>query len=101
MGAEYEEDRCVCTEADLPMRYNAIVRECLYESGHGGYTGTFAEKPELKVRTPGKVWELEAAKKDCQESNPKWDESWAYDLGQAADSSPGVREWYIGGWCSS
>ena len=75
----------------LQAKYRAIVEQCQWESGHGGYSGTFAEKPELRIMRG--TWTREDARDHCQNENDKWGASFAYQLDTGG--------WYIGGWCSS
>lgn len=92
MGAEYQGGIVEAgSEEALHIKYRDIVSHCRHMDGHGGYTGTFAEKDGLEV-IPG-THTREGAREHCSEENPKWGPSYAYDLGD--------NKWYIGGWCSS
>lgn len=95
MGSNYCGTILGALENGLESRYQQLVRDCQYEYGHGGYTGTFAEKHSVQVIRPPdgqKVWNREAAHQHCQDNNQKWDASYAYWLGDS--------RWYVGGWCS-
>jgi hypothetical protein len=90
MGANFDEiTLSKMTEAKLKQAWQKIVEQCLYDYGHAGYTGTFAEKDGLEV-IPG-TWELDKARKHA-EDNDKWGPAWAYRLQSG--------EWLIAGWCS-
>ncbi len=95
MGSSYCGTVLGALENGLDRRYAQLVRDCQYECGHGGYTGTFAEKHAVRVIPPpqGKPsWDRQEAHQHCQDNNDKWDASYAYWLGQ--------DRWYVGGWCS-
>jgi hypothetical protein len=47
--------------------FNAVVEDARYESGHGGYTGTIAEKDSFKVLSD-KVYESYQEAADYAES---------------------------------
>ena len=84
------------TETDLTSRqarekYAELVRERQWDYGHGGYSGTFAEKPELTVRAGD--WTERDAEQDAADNNDKWGPTFAYRLDTGA--------WYFTGWCSS
>jgi hypothetical protein len=44
MGAEYQEN--IITGKDFAHAFDELVESCLYDYGHAGYTGTFAEKDQ-------------------------------------------------------
>lgn len=91
MGGEYRENIITAsTEQDLQQEYEKLVEHHMYMYGHSGYSGSFAEKPELKI-IPG-VFVQETAGVDCRDTNDKWGPSFAYHIGE--------DQWYIGGWCS-
>ena len=94
MGREYQDTTIRCEDGELYDRYAAIVRQAQYEHGHAGYSGTFAEKPELEIQDGAPDFgNRKAAEEHCCENNDKWGPSFAYYLGAGS--------WYIGGWCSS
>lgn len=92
MGGEYTDTIVKCERQELNDLFRAIVDQAAWDHGHGGYTGTFAEKHELLIQR-GDDWTLETAREHCSEHNDKWGPAFAYHL---ADG-----RWYIGGWCSS
>ena len=93
MGGSYQETIIEATTVkELRTKYSDLVQHHLFMDGHGGYTGTFAEKGQLRV-IPGD-WEKEAAYEHCLDKNEKWGPSYAYKLLKEG-------QWYVGGWCSS
>ena len=92
MGGEFQSTTTRAERKNLQDKYAKIVERALWDYGHSGYSGSFAEKPELEI-IPG-VWTEEEAEKDCSNRNDKWGPAWAYKLHE-------IGEWYIGGWCSS
>jgi hypothetical protein len=94
MGATYRETGIkAANEAKLRVAYAALVAEEAYEYGHGGYTGTFAEKASVRIIPPPdgkKRWSIKAAREHCDD-NDKWGSAWAYRLG--------AGKWYVGGYC--
>ena len=95
MGSEYCGTVFTAEAGRIEERFHQLVEDCLYTYGHGGYTGTFAEKDSVQVIAPlngSPEWTQERARLHCQDNNDKWGPAYAYWLG-------GDR-WYIGGWCS-
>ena len=92
MGANYETFEFKCKKADLQALYDELCENCAWESGHGGYSGTFAEARGKLTIQPG-VWTKDAAETHCIDHQEKWEPAFAYDLGNDV--------WYIGAWCSS
>ena len=95
MGSEYCGTELGATRKGLEGRYGQLVEDCLYTYGHGGYTGTFAEKGSVEVVAPPpgqEAWPREQARIHCQDNNGKWDPAFAYWLG--------ADRWYVGGWCA-
>jgi hypothetical protein len=93
MGAAMDSRVVECKgRDDLLLRvWRQTVEDARYMHGHGGYTGTLAEKWEVVI-IPG-TWDEEGASEHCVENNDKWGPAFAYNLGDG--------RWYIGGWCSS
>ncbi len=92
MGAYMDQARIRAkNKPELRDRYSDLVFERQLEYGHGSYTGTFAEKHEVRV-IPGK-WERDEAYSHAAEHNNKWGPSYAYDLGDGT--------WIVAGRCSS
>lgn len=85
---------------ELEDKFWQIVEECLHWHGHGGYTGTFAEKDPDEILVideidglKKEIWTHKEAREHAMEHNDKWGPVFAYRL--KGDS------WYIAGWCSS
>jgi hypothetical protein len=99
MGAEYcyeiiNDKQLVMTDTEILDAAKGITEQALYDHGHSGYSGTFAEKDSYKIhRVPVCLDEgsAEAAVEELDTS--KWDH---------ADIVPieGIG-WYMGGWCSA
>lgn len=76
MGAEQFFVRKVGQYRDSREAFFEAVKEAQYEYGHGGYTGTIAEKKEFKIiETPKGKNPYEFAK-ECYDSNGWWDNKW-------------------------
>ena len=96
MGAEFNEEIFEDMSVDeLKQAYQKEVEECLYNFGHSGYSGTFAEKPDLEIQTIPNIPNPteEEARTFADDRNDKWEASFAIKL----DSG----KWFVGGWCSS
>ena len=97
MGGRFKHTKLTATVAGLKKKYAEFVDQEAWEHGHGGYSGTFAEKPEVKVEHPpvpgGPYWDEEQALDHAMEHNDKWGPAFAYRI---ADTT-----WLIAGWCSS
>ena len=92
MGAEY----CTkildkMTKDEVKDEFYRIQEQCRYMDGHGGYSGTFAEKHG--VRFEYGVFTYDKADAHCLDHNDKWEAAGAYKLDDG--------RWFIGGWCSS
>lgn len=86
-----------CPESEIPEAFNRIVKDRRFDSGHGGYTGTFAEKHNIvRHRAAPFKTEAEAYESIC-ETNDKWGPA-EYARIEPEDGKP---FWFIGGWCSS
>ena len=95
MGGWYEETKITArSEKDLKDKYRELVAHEQYMNGHGGYSGTLAEKLQLRiVRRMHDPTTEDQAYEHCLDENDKWGPAFAYYLGN--------HQWYIGGWCSS
>ena len=93
MGADFDSTTIRAkNEQELRNAYAAVQRDCAWEHGHGGYTGTFAEAaPGLTIQRG--IWNYEEAVTHCEDNHPKWEAAWAYNLGNG--------KWFVGAWCSS
>ena len=93
MGGIYEsftKDKDV-SEGDLAEGFYRYQQSLRWEYGHGGYTGTMAEKTGLEFISG--TWTQEEAREHCIENNEKWGRASVYRLDDG--------RWYVGGWCSS
>lgn len=83
--------------------FNNAVEHAQYESGHGGYTGTIAEKRDFTMITvPSGSKPAEYADKLIGEGDRRVDDKWGpagcIDLGP---TPRGLREFLFFGWASS
>lgn len=92
------------TTAPNPVEAFSLVKEqAQYEHGHGGYTGTIAEK--FNYRSVGRVHSKEEAEekiKECMETEghfcqDKWGPAAMLEL--VEDNR--IKGWYFFGWASS
>lgn len=77
MGAEFDyyEHNNNPTHEELHERWDEAVEEARYENGNGGYTGSFAEKDGLTIKTTVHA-DYDSAMEELQ-NNPKWGNAWA------------------------
>lgn len=95
MGGEYSSHAVEdCSEAELTETYRQFHESQCYDHGHSGYSGTFAEKPELDILSV-ECQTDEQAEEHCIDKNDKWGPAFAVKV---LTPEP---HWYIGGWCSS
>jgi hypothetical protein len=90
--------------ADAKQAFNAAVEEAAYMHGHGGYTGTIAEKHGFGVLS--KPLSREAAEaladKMLEEGHPAIDDKWGpAGAIPVADDDGKVTGWLFFGWASS
>ena len=96
MGATIDERKVlVSSTEELKKIFDNIVSDCQWESGHGGYTGTFAEKDGVEI-IPG-TWGERDAYEHAVKNNPKWGPAFAYKIGK---HETGKDIYLIVGWCS-
>lgn len=97
MSGEYYARTIKCSRSDVLDTFLELVRQCQYDYGHAGYSGTFAEKQGgvkiIPVPAGQEFWTEDGAEMHCNEENDKWGPAFAYEI--APDT------WYIGGVCSS
>ena len=98
MGANFDSDfikdpELKLTNAEIRKKAMSIFEESAYMNGHGGYSGTLAEKNSVTIRS-----------KVCK----TMDEAWAYmkeldsdKYGPADVVAVEGKGWAIGGLCSS
>jgi len=96
MGAQYDE-RIInqCPASELSAEFAKIVDACRYESGHGGYTGTFAESHGVKIVSRN-FETIREASEYLNETAEKWGPALAV---KAKHNDRPV--WVIGAICSS
>jgi hypothetical protein len=96
MGGEYVETKAKGRTARAA--FNRAKKEAYYEYGHGGYSGTIAEKPDfIEVEVP-KGKDPEAFAEELNESSdPRVDDKW----GPACCVKLGKDEWLFFGVASS
>lgn len=88
-----------CKGATAREAFNTAVREAQYMSGHGGYTGTIAEKSEWRMATAKSMTFGEACVyAEAEFDNPQspFDDKW----GPAGCIALGGDEWVFFGWAS-
>ncbi len=78
--------------------FAAAVAEAKYESGHGGYSGTIAEKRSfVMITVPEGTDPSDYANKLIEEADPRVDDKW----GPAGCISLGEGKYLFFGWASS
>jgi hypothetical protein len=100
MGACFEEKMFPDMKfVDLVQEFERFVERTAWMEGHGGYTGSFAEKDSIaEVREDRNgnrktVWDKDEAREHCIDYADKWGDALAYRLTDG--------NWYVGAWCSS
>jgi hypothetical protein len=93
--------------ADMRKAFNLARDEAAYEHGHGGYTGTVAEKGEVvKVRdipmteqdANNEAWRMIDARD--HRTNDKWGPAGAIPLTKTPNGTQ-IDGWLFFGWASS
>ena len=99
MGAEWNiatitDNDLALTDAEIITEAHRIFEDAAYENGHGGYSGSFAEKDSVKIHRSNVFEDISFAEKWISDLNTsKWDQ---------ADIVPVLGEgWLMAGWCSS
>lgn len=82
-----------CADTELHATYKELHKQALYDHGHSGYSGTFAEKPELEI-IESQFQTYREARDYIVGHNDKWGPAMAVKV---LHPEP---HWYIGGWCS-
>lgn len=80
--------------ADPASAFNEAVSNARYESGHGGYTGTIAEKSgyTIRSRTPMSVSEARAFVNKDLDNNDKWGPAFAVPITRSTKSDGKTKE---------
>lgn len=86
--------------------FDAARDQALYERGHGGYTGTIAEKDSfVMISLPACVDPEVHAQHLIDTSDPRIDDKWGpagcIDCGLVDDRDPHLRRFLFFGWASS
>lgn len=103
MGGQMFCDRTSATSAIEAFR--SLVEQARYEHGHGGYTGTIAEKNEFKMERPRAGESPEECVRRCHGddnhfSDDKWGPAACVDAGPDP-KDPSLRVFIFFGWASS
>ena len=92
MGAEYQEITLLpMSPRDVATEWTKIHDQALYDHGHAGYSGTFAEVSGVDVRSQLSFPDNESAATYVQDHHEKWEDAIAVRI---------PTGWYIGAWCS-
>ena len=78
---------------DVQQAFDNAKEEAYYDHGHGGYTGTIAEKSGYKLLTVPKDKSLNEFIDSTIEDNDKWDDAFCVEVGE--------DEFYFYGWAST
>lgn len=103
MGAEVFMD--VGRGKTVEKAFNQLVEDARYENGHGGYTGTIAEKTDYKSAT-SKVFEskqeaFDFAEKLMEDGNHWSDDKWGPAAYVSFKDNKGEICYLFFGWASS
>ncbi len=103
MGAE--QFTCKARGKTAKEAFRAAVEEARYENGHGGYTGTIAEKSDFKMVTPNQGESPRECIDRCMDdpnhfSDDKWGPAACVELSTEPDKD-GNRCYCFFGWASS
>ena len=78
--------------------FSAAVKDARYYHGHGGYTGTIAEKDSfVEIKVPEAVDPIEYAWSLIEKEDSRVDDKW----GPAGGVKIAEGKWYFFGWASS
>ena len=85
--------------------FGPLVEEARHKSGHGGYTGTIAEKDDFQMERPRagetpRACVIRCAEDDNHWSGNKWGPAACVD-GGPDPKQPGLRIFHFFGWASS
>lgn len=107
MGAEqfFERVKKGAPDHTAEQAFRALVDDAQYMHGHGGYTGTIAEKSKfVEIKTDHPLTEAEAYKLADQllrDQDPRVDDKWGPAGCIAYDDPEHGEGWYFFGWASS
>lgn len=95
--------RVVGSGPTMEAAFRAARSEAQFMHGHGGYTGTIAEKDSVALIESG-VWEPEQARERAMQlfdaSDPRIDSKWGPAGAIEIEPAEGQRRWYFFGWAS-
>jgi hypothetical protein len=98
MGASYvNRTYADCTAAELKDKVSDDCDSDARESGHGGYTGTWAEKRGDNVTIKNVVYATLDAADECIMNEA---DKWGNLIAAKYKHGEGTR-WVVGAWCSS
>jgi len=103
MGANFvvQELPYVETQEELDGVWGAIHEQACYDYGHAGYSGTFAEKPNVIYhKTIPQFTNYQEAENWIKENNDKWEPADAVVVVDANRPKGEERFIVAGGWCS-
>lgn len=104
MGAVTFENFGSKEDYDTPKSaFNAIKDHELWYNGHGGYTGTIAEKPGFIMRNNGDPVaedEIQDFIYDDGENNEKWGPAYCVPICKSNEDTE-IIGWMFYGWASS
>jgi|TARA_Y100000310_G_scaffold278982_2_gene297834 hypothetical protein len=84
-------------KADLQAEFETVVEQRAWDHGHGGYTGTLAEKEGMTVEFSKVLYGSLGAVERALENTDKW----GPPLACRYTDRKGNSRWVVGGWCSS
>ena len=102
MGAEFDsgfinDPELKLTDKEIEVKAEEVFQESAYQNGHGGYTGSLAEKTDggVSIHRDIEFNGTEEAYRHVQNNleDDKWDQPHAVPV-------KGLG-WFVGGWCSS
>ena len=88
---------CMAEGSDAKEAFGKAVEDAQYENGHGGYTGTIAEKGSFVMITCDDPNPHAFADKLVDQGDPRIDDKW----GPAGCISLGDGKYLFFGWASS
>lgn len=99
MGAEFQSTVLEggLSKKQVESSFQEIVAQALYDYGHAGYTGTFAEADGIKFPTEKVFDSNDEARRYVDDNADKWGPA----LAVKCKDTDGSIEWFLGGWFSS
>lgn len=97
MGANFQTTVLTGTRPEV-QKFNEVVDQCKWESGHGGYSGTFAEAAgSIEFREHKEFATAREAEDYVIDIQQKWSPPVAVKL----KTEPGQpQKWFLGAWCA-